>query len=187
MSGGRHERLPYASTLMLLTVLIPCAVCARAGARASYPRRQDDRRAEEGHQRIKALRGVDLTGPPWSILLRIPNRVNPGAANQAALLEQERAGTSPHGVRNPLRRAALDQQLGVERPRPCGGDRRGEAGGHRGARRGRRPDRMSDDEAIISTASPPSLQSKPSVSSWQFFFFFFFFLSLYFLPYVLLG
>ena len=39
----------------------------------------------------KALRGVDMTGPPWTVLLRVPDARGAGAADPAALSQQQRA------------------------------------------------------------------------------------------------
>src|SRR5260370_7216885 len=60
------------------------AVCLAWGASASAQERMSmipaDRQTDAQKKAVadyKALRGADLTGPPWSVLLRVPDHIAP--------------------------------------------------------------------------------------------------------------
>ena len=111
----------------------------------------------------KALRGADLTGPPWSVLLRVPDQIVPALQirlhylnrsvlgpklTELAILTAARKWTN-NWEWNAHSTAAATAGLGADIMAAV--------------RDGRRPDRMSEDEAIVYDFSL-EVQSNQSVS-----------------------
>ena len=64
----------------MLAVLIGLATASGARAQERMPPIPADKMTEAQKKAVtdyKALRGVDLTGPPWTVLLRVPDHVVP--------------------------------------------------------------------------------------------------------------
>jgi len=111
----------------------------------------------------KALRGTDLTGPPWSVLLRVPDQivpalqirlhylngsVLPARLTELAILTAARKWTN-NWEWNAHSTAAASAGLS--------------AGVMAAIQDGRRPDRLSDDEALVYDFSL-ELQNNQSIS-----------------------
>ena len=65
---------------MALTLLLGLCPCAVARAQERMPMIPPDKMTEAQKKAVgdyKALRSADLTGPPWSVLLRVPAHVVP--------------------------------------------------------------------------------------------------------------
>jgi 4-carboxymuconolactone decarboxylase len=111
----------------------------------------------------KALRGADLTGPPWSVLLRVPDQVVP--ALQIRLHYLNRSVLSPKLTEFAILTAARRWTNNWE------WNAHSTAAATAGLRKdimaavadGRRPERMSEDEAIVYDVSL-ELQNNQSVS-----------------------
>jgi len=111
----------------------------------------------------KALRGTDLTGPPWSVLLRVPDQivpalqirlhylnrsVLPAKLTELAILTAARKWTN-NWEWNAHSTAAASAGLGADVMAAI--------------QDGRRPDRLSDDEALVYDFSL-ELQNNQSIS-----------------------
>lgn len=111
----------------------------------------------------KALRGADLTGPPWSVLLRVPDQVVP--ALQIRLHYLNRSVLGPKLTEFAILTAARKWTNNWE------WNAHSTAAANAGLSRdimsavqdGRRPDRMADDEAIVYDLSL-ELQNNQSIS-----------------------
>ena len=69
-------KLPIAVSAAVLS--IACAAGAAAQERmAMIPPGQQTDAQKKAVADYKALRGADLTGPPWSVLLRVPDQIVP--------------------------------------------------------------------------------------------------------------
>src|SRR4029077_12222871 len=65
---------------IVLTVLIGLATASGVSAQERMPSIAPDKMTEAQKKAVtdyKALRGVDMTGPPWTVLLRVPAHVVP--------------------------------------------------------------------------------------------------------------
>lgn len=77
MARDRARRRPLGGVLMLLGAL---GVCAPAGAQDRMPPIPADKMTEAQKKAVadyKTIRGTDLTGPPWTVILRTPSQVVP--------------------------------------------------------------------------------------------------------------
>ncbi len=111
----------------------------------------------------KALRGADLTGPPWSVLLRVPDQIVP--ALEIRLHYLNRSVLGPRLTELAILTAARKWTNNWEWNAHSAAAARAGLGADLMAaiQDGRRPDRMSDDEALVYDVSL-ELQSNQSVS-----------------------
>jgi 4-carboxymuconolactone decarboxylase len=111
----------------------------------------------------KALRGADLTGPPWSVLLRVPDQVVP--ALQIRLHYLNRRVLGPKLTELAILTAARKWTNNWEwNAHSTAAATAGLSADIMGAvKDGRRPDRMADDEALVYDLSL-ELQNNQSVS-----------------------
>ena len=111
----------------------------------------------------KALRGADLTGPPWSVLLRVPDQIVP--ALQIRLHYLNRSVLAPKLTELAILTAARRWTNNWEwNAHSTAAAQAGLSDDVMSAvRDGRRPDRMSDEEAIVYDFSL-ELQNNQSVS-----------------------
>ncbi len=111
----------------------------------------------------KALRGADLTGPPWSVLLRVPDQVVP--ALQIRLHYLNKSAISPKLTEFAILTAARKWTNNWEwNAHSTAAKAAGLSADIMAAvADGRRPDRMTDEEAIVYDISL-ELQSNQSVS-----------------------
>ena len=111
----------------------------------------------------KALRGVDLAGPPWSVLLRVPDHVVP--ALQIRLHYLNKSALSPKLTEFAILTAARKWTNNWEwNAHSTAATNAGLAADIMAALQdGRRPDRMSEEEAIVYDVSL-ELQNNQSVS-----------------------
>ena len=115
---------------IVLAMLVGLAAAPGARAQERMPPIAPDKMTEAQKKAVtdyKALRGVDMTGPPWTVLLRVPAHVMPALQIRLHYLNNSALPRPPDRVRHPVRRAPMDEQLGVERSFDCG--RRGRAQG----------------------------------------------------------
>jgi 4-carboxymuconolactone decarboxylase len=111
----------------------------------------------------KALRGTDLTGPPWSVLLRVPDQILP--ALQIRLHYLNKSVLPPKLTEFAILTAARKWTNNWEwNAHSTAAAQAGLSADIMAAvRDGRRPDRLSDDEAIVYDFSL-ELQNNQSVS-----------------------
>jgi 4-carboxymuconolactone decarboxylase len=148
---------------MLLAGLMAPAL---AGAQERMPPIPADKMTDAQKKAVaeyKAIRGTDLTGPPWSVLLRVPDQVVPALQIRMHYLNKSVLG--PHltefAILLGARRWTNNWEWNAHAP----------AAETAGVKReviaalaeGRRPDAMSEEEAVAYDLSA-ELQSNQSVS-----------------------
>jgi 4-carboxymuconolactone decarboxylase len=145
-------------------------VCVLSGATVSAQERMSMIPAEKQTEaqkkavaEYKALRGADLTGPPWSVLLRVPDHVVP--ALQIRLHYLNRSVLAPKLTEFAILTAARKWTNNWEwNAHSTAAATAGLSADIMAAlQEGRRPDRMSEDEAIVYDVSV-ELQNNQSVS-----------------------
>ena len=151
-------------TLAVLTLLI--GVAAGVQAQERMPPIAADRMTDAQKKAVadyKALRGADLTGPPWSVLLRVPDHVIP--ALQIRLHYLNKSVLGPHltefAILFGARRWTNNWEWNAHAPAAATAGVKPEV--IAALAEGRRPDGMSEDEAIVYELCA-ELQSNQSVS-----------------------
>ena len=152
--------------IAVLLAVVSLADVAAAPAQERMSMIPADKQTEAQKKAVadyKALRGADLTGPPWSVLLRVPDQVMPALQIRLHYLNKSAIGPklTEFAILTAARKwtnnwewnahstAAATAGLGADIMAAV--------------RDGRRPDRMADDEAIVYDLSL-ELQSNQSVS-----------------------
>jgi 4-carboxymuconolactone decarboxylase len=111
----------------------------------------------------KAIRGADLTGPPWSVLLRVPDHVVPALQIRMHYLNKSVLG--PHltefAILIGARRWTNNWEWNAHAPAAATAGVKPDV--IAALSEGRRPDGLSDDEAIVYDLST-ELQSNQSIS-----------------------
>ena len=108
----------------------------------------------------KALRNTDLTGPPWTVLLRVPDLVIPSL--QLRLHNQQNSALSPKLTEMAILIAArhLTNSYEFNAHHPLAVKAGLSADVISAIADGRRPDRMTEDEAILHDFCVELLQNK---------------------------
>jgi len=147
-----------------LTLLLVLAGAARAQER--MPPIPADKMTDAQKKAVadyKALRGVDLTGPPWSVLLRVPAHVVP--ALQIRLHYLNESALPPRltefAILIAARRWTNNWEWSAHSTAAANAGLKSEV--MAALADGRRPDRMADDEALVYDFSL-ELQDNQSVS-----------------------
>jgi len=111
----------------------------------------------------KALRGTDLTGPPWSVLLRVPDHVVPALQIRLHYLNKSVLGPklTEFAILTAARRWTNNWEWNAHSTAAATAGLSPDI--VNAVKDGRRPDRMSDDEAIVYDVSL-ELQNNQSVS-----------------------
>ena len=111
----------------------------------------------------KALRGADLTGPPWSVLLRVPDQVMPALQIRLHYLNKSVIGPrlTEFAILTAARKWTNNWEWNAHSTAAATAGLSADI--MAAVRDGRRPDRMADDEAIVYDLSL-ELQSNQSVS-----------------------
>jgi len=150
--------------LVLLVVLLLFAPFAHAQERMSMiPAESQTEAQKKAVADYKALRGADLTGPPWSVLLRVPDQIVP--ALQIRLHYLNRSVLGPRLTELAILTAARKWTNNWEwNAHSTAAATAGLSAGIIAALAdGRRPDRMAEDEALVYDVSL-ELQNNQSVS-----------------------
>jgi 4-carboxymuconolactone decarboxylase len=143
---------------------VAAASAARAQERMSMiPADQQTDAQKKAVAEYKALRGADLTGPPWSVLLRVPDQIVP--ALQIRLHYLNRSVLGPKLTELAILTAARKWTNNWEwNAHSAAAATAGLSADIIAAvRDGHRPDRMADDEAIVYDFSL-ELQANQSIS-----------------------
>ena len=111
----------------------------------------------------KALRGTDLTGPPWSVLLRVPDQIVPALQIRLHYLNRSVLGPklTEFAILTAARRWTNNWEWNAHSTAAAQAGLSADI--MAAVRDGRRPDRLSDDEAIVYDFSL-ELQNNQSVS-----------------------
>lgn len=135
--------------LMLLAGLMPCA---SARAQERMPPIPVDKLTEAQKKAVadyKALRGTDMTGPPWTVLLRVPDHVIP--ALQIRLHYLNKSVLAPRltelAILIVARRWTNNWEWNAHAPAATTAGLKPEI--VTALAEGRRPDAMAEDEAIV--------------------------------------
>ena len=154
-------------TLMTACVV---AVCLATGAPASAQERMSmipaDRQTDAQKKAVaeyKALRGADLTGPPWSVLLRVPDQVMPALEIRLHYLNRSVLGSklTELAILTAARKWTNNWEWNAHSTAAATAGLSADI--IAGVRDGRRPDRMADDEAVVYDLSL-ELQANQGVS-----------------------
>jgi 4-carboxymuconolactone decarboxylase len=111
----------------------------------------------------KAIRGSDLTGPPWSVLLRVPAQVVPALQIRLHYLNESVLGPrlTEFSILIAARRWTNNWEWNAHAPAAATAGLKADL--VTAVSEGRRPDRMADDEAIVYDFAT-ELQNNQSVS-----------------------
>src|SRR5262252_10283016 len=111
----------------------------------------------------KALRGTDLTGPPWSVLLRVPDQVVPALQIRLHYLNRSALGPklTEFAILTAARRWTNNWEWNAHSTAAANAGLSADI--MSAVADGRRPDRMSEDEAIVYDVSL-ELQNNQSIS-----------------------
>src|SRR5215831_339209 len=144
-SGG-----PMKTTAALLLCTIALAAEAAAQERMSMiPAERQTEAQKKAVADYKALRGADLTGPPWSVLLRVPDQIVP--ALQIRLHYLNRSVLAPKLTEFAILAAARKWTNNWEWNAHSAAAAQAGLGAEiiAAVQDGRRPERMSDEETIV--------------------------------------
>ena len=153
----------HIAPLMVLTALMPCA---HAIAQERLPMLTADKMTEAQKKAVadyKALRGTDLTGPPWSVLLRVPAHVIPALQVRLHYLNESAIGPrlTEFAILFAARRWTNQWEFNAHSTAAATAGVKPDV--ITAIAEGRRPDRLADDEAIVYDFST-ELQDNHSVS-----------------------
>jgi 4-carboxymuconolactone decarboxylase len=137
---------------LMLTVLAIVVAAPRAMAQERMSMIPADRQTDAQKKAVadyKALRGTDLTGPPWSVLLRVPDQIVP--ALQIRLHYLNKSVLGPRLTELAILTAARKWTNNWEwNAHSTAAATAGLSADIMSAiAEGRRPDRMADDEALV--------------------------------------
>src|SRR5580765_1668964 len=149
--------------LILVAGLLPCAI---ARAQERMPPIPGDKMTAEQKKAVadyRALRGADLTGPPWSVLLRVPDHVVPALQIRLHYLNKSALGPrlTEFAILVAARRWTNNWEWNAHAPAAATAGVKPEV--IAALAEGRRPDGMSEDEALVYELCA-ELQSNQSVS-----------------------
>jgi 4-carboxymuconolactone decarboxylase len=152
-----------ARMMMLLAGLMPCA---SAGAQERMPPIAADKMTAAQKKAVadyKALRGTDMTGPPWTVLLRVPSHVVPALQIRLHYLNESVLGPrlTEFAILVAARRWTNNWEWNAHSTAAATAGLKPEL--ISAIAEGRRPDVMADDEAIVYDLST-ELQDNQSVS-----------------------
>ena len=146
------------------------AVCLAWGASSLAQERMSmipaDRQTDAQKKAVaeyKALRGADLTGPPWSVLLRVPDQIMPALQIRLHYLNRSVLGAklTELAILTAARKWTNNWEWNAHSTAAATAGLNADI--MTAVRDGRRPDRMSEDEAIVYDFSL-ELQNNQSVS-----------------------
>ena len=148
---------------VVLTVMALASV-ARAQERMSMiPADKMTEAQKKAVADYKALRGADLTGPPWSVLLRVPDQVMPALEIRLHYLNRSVIGPklTEFAILTAARRWTNNWEWNAHSTAAAAAGLSADI--MAAVKDGRRPDRMTEDEALVYDLSL-ELQNNQSVS-----------------------
>jgi 4-carboxymuconolactone decarboxylase len=151
-------------TLAVITLLI--GVATGASAQERMPPIAADKMTDAQKKAVadyKALRGTDMTGPPWTVLLRVPAHVVPALQIRLHYLNGSVLGPrlTEFAILIAARRWTNNWEWNAHSTAAASAGLKSDV--MAAVAEGRRPDRMADDEALVYDFSL-ELQDNQSVS-----------------------
>jgi 4-carboxymuconolactone decarboxylase len=164
--NDRFPILPVQPFLPLLSLLFVLAVAPSAKAQERMSMIPAERQTEAQKKAVadyKALRGADLTGPPWSVLLRVPDQIVPALQIRLHYLNKSVLGSrlTELAILTAARKWTNNWEWNAHST--AGATAGLNADIMTALADGRRPDRMAEDEALVYDFSL-ELQNNQSVS-----------------------
>jgi 4-carboxymuconolactone decarboxylase len=164
-----HRRLavlPIPPVLPVVAVAFVIAVAPFAQAQERMSMIPADRQTEAQKKAVadyKALRGADLTGPPWSVLLRVPDQIVPALQIRLHYLNKSVLGPrlTELAILTAARKWTNNWEWNAHSTAAATAGLN--AGIVAALAEGRRPDRMAEDETLVYDFSL-ELQNNQSVS-----------------------
>ena len=138
--------------IVALTLLLGFGPCAIARAQERMPMIPADKMTDAQKKAVadyKALRGADLTGPPWSVLLRVPAHVMPALEIRLHYLNQSAIGPRLTELAILIAARRWTNQWEWNAHSAAAATAGLKADLIAAIAQGRRPDAMADDEAIV--------------------------------------
>jgi 4-carboxymuconolactone decarboxylase len=150
----------------VLSVLIGLAASTGARAQERMPPIPVERMTDAQKKAVadyKALRGVDMTGPPWTVLLRVPAHIVPALQIRLHYLNNSAlpARLTEFAILIAARRWTNNWEWNAHSTAAAAAGLKPDV--MAAVAEGRRPDRMADDEAVVYDFSL-ELQDNQSVS-----------------------
>src|SRR5438477_878861 len=144
MNACRTARL-----LMLLAALMPCATLRAQERMPPIPADKMTDAQKKAVADYKALRGTDMTGPPWTVLLRVPDHVVPALQIRLHYLNNSVLGPrlTEFAILIGARRWTNNWEWNAHAPAAATAGLKPEV--IAALAEGRRPDTMSEDEAVV--------------------------------------
>jgi 4-carboxymuconolactone decarboxylase len=152
------------TTISLTLLVVSLASGARAQARMSMiPADKMTDAQKKAVADYKALRGADLTGPPWSVLLRVPDQVMPALQIRLHYLNKSVLGPklTEFAILTAARKWTNNWEWNAHSTAATAAGLSADI--MAAVAEGRRPDRLNEDEAIVYDVSL-ELQNNQSVS-----------------------
>jgi 4-carboxymuconolactone decarboxylase len=155
-----------AVTRVSLLLLIGLGTCAVVRAQERMPPIAADKMTAAQRKAVadyKALRGTDMTGPPWTVLLRVPAHVVPALQIRLHYLNESVLGPrlTEFAILIAARRWTNNWEWNAHSTAAAAAGLKSDV--MAAVAEGRRPDRMADDEALVYDFSL-ELQDNQSVS-----------------------
>src|SRR3954468_24370673 len=137
---------------IVLAVLIGLAAAPRGSAPERMPPIAADKMTEAQKKAVtdyKALRGVDMTGPPWTVLLRVPAQIVPALQIRLHYLNNSAlpAPLTEFAILIAARRWTNNWEWNAHSTAAAAAGLKSEL--MTAVAEGRRPERMGDEEAIV--------------------------------------
>jgi len=151
---------------MIMSVLLGLSVSAAAHAQERMPPVPVEKMTDAQKKAVadyKALRGVDMTGPPWTVLLRVPAQIVPALQIRLHYLNNSAlpAPLTEFAILIAARRWTNNWEWNAHSTAAAAAGLKSEL--MTAVAEGRRPERMGDEEAIVYDFSL-ELQDNQSVS-----------------------
>jgi 4-carboxymuconolactone decarboxylase len=151
---------------IIVSVLIGLAASTGARAQERMPPIPAEKMTDAQKKAVadyKALRGVDMTGPPWTVLLRVPAHIVPALQIRLHYLNNSAlpARLTEFAILIAARRWTNNWEWNAHSTAAAAAGLKPEV--MAAVAEGRRPDRMADDEAVVYDFSL-ELQDNQSVS-----------------------
>jgi len=151
---------------IIVSVLIGLAASTGARAQERMPPIPAEKMTDAQKKAVadyKALRGVDMTGPPWTVLLRVPAHIVPALQIRLHYLNNSAlpARLTEFAILIAARRWTNNWEWNAHSTAAAAAGLKPEV--MTAVAEGRRPDRMADDEAVVYDFSL-ELQDNQSVS-----------------------
>jgi 4-carboxymuconolactone decarboxylase len=137
------------ATVMLLIALVPCTAVQAQERMSPIPADKMTDAQKKAVADYKAIRGTDLTAPPWSVLLRVPAHVVPALQIRLHYLNESAIGPrlTEFAILIAARRWTNNWEFNAHSTAATTAGLKPEI--IAAVAEGHRPDQMADDEAIV--------------------------------------